>query len=162
MHFVFVLQKFNNDLLAAFEAGPGNTLEIAVLWRLSDVKNKPWSRFNKLMLSKKLAENETISALDMNIPLTDLMPRSSTFSLYHGSMLFYRCLEVNTWIVFDEVMDFDTSDLGMRYWTYESDGNVIPLHRNIRHIQSLNGRPVYHGIKQEVVHNVQKRRDTIP
>lgn len=161
MHFLFVLPKYDDNYLAAFEAGPGNTLEIVVLWRLSDVHNSAWSQLNNLMLSKKLSENETITSGENNLFLTDFIPNSSTFSLYHGSMIFYRCLEVNTWIVFDEVMNFDTADLGMRHWKYVSDGKVTPLHRNIRHIQSLNGRPVYHGRKQEVVYNeplLQKKK----
>lgn len=152
MHFLFVLPKYDFNYLAAFEAGPGNTLEIAVLWRLSDVHNSAWSKFNNLMLSKQLSENQTITSGATSIRLTDFIPKSSTFSLYHGSMLFYRCLEVNTWIVFDKVMDFDTADLGMRHWTYVSNGKVTPLHRNIRHIQSLNARPVYSGLKQEIAY----------
>lgn len=84
MHFLLVLPEFNKNPLAALEAGPGNSLEIAVLWRLSDVNHKAWSKLNNLMLAKKLAENETISAADMNIKISDFIPKNSKFSLYHG------------------------------------------------------------------------------
>lgn len=153
MHFLFILPKFDPDYLHAFEAGPGNTIELVVLWRLSDNRNRAWSQINNLMLTQRLFENQTLTSDEAFLRLSDFIPSSSTFSLYHGSMLFYRCPEVNTWIVFDEVMEFDTADLGMRHWTYVSGGNVTPLHRNIRHIQSLNGRPVYHGRKQKVVYH---------
>lgn len=151
MHMLFLLPKYDYKFLDAFHAGPGNTLEIAVLFRLSDVHNAAWSELNKLTLSQKLSENQTITSGETSFRLTDLIPKGSTFSFYPGSMCFYHCLESNHWIVFDRPMDFDTPDLGMRHWTYISGGKVTPLHRNIRHVQSRNGRPVYHGRRQELV-----------
>lgn len=152
MHFLFLLPEYDDDYLAAFEAGPGNAIEIAILWRLSNVRNDAWSVLNDLTLSQKLSENQTItSGGDTSFRISDFIPKKSPFVLYPGSMCFNNCLETNTWIVFDNPNNFDTADLGMRHWTYISGGVEIPLHRNIRHIQSRNSRPIYHGLIQQVV-----------
>lgn len=107
------------------------------------------------MLSKKLQEGQKITS-DLSINLTDLIPKSSTFSLYHGSIPASRCLEVITWIVFDDVMEFDTEDLAMRQWTYISDGKEVQLKRNTRRIQSRNGRPVFQGGRQKIFYHEDK------
>lgn len=152
MHLLFVLPEFDNDYLRAFESGPGNAFEMSILWRLSDTHNAAWSVLNDLTFSQKLSENQTItSSGEAGFRLSDFIPKNTQFVLYPGSMCFNNCLETNTWIVFDKPMDFDTADLGMRHWTYISGGVEIPLHRNIRHIQSRNDRPIYHGIVQEVL-----------
>lgn len=148
MHFLFVLEQFDGNVSSAFVA-LGNTLEIAVLFKLSNVPNREWTKLNNLMLSKKLAEGEKISS-DLSLRLSDFIPESSTFSLYHGSLPAARCLEVITWMVFDKVMEFDTKDLGMRHWSYISDGKEVPLLRNTRRIQSLNKRPVFQGRSEKV------------
>ncbi|KAG4071235.1 hypothetical protein HA402_008970 [Bradysia odoriphaga] len=152
MHLLFVLPEFDHDYLRAFESGPGNVIEISILWRLSNTHNAAWSLLNDLTLSQKLSENQTItSSGETSFRLSDFIPRNTYFVLYPGSTCFNNCLETNTWIVFDEPMDFDTADLGMRHWTYISDGVEIPLHRNIRDVQPRNGRPVYHGNEQRVM-----------
>lgn len=157
MHMLFALPEYDHKYLGAFEAGPGNTLEIAILWRLSNVRNAAWSVLNDLTHSQKLSENQTITG-DTNFRLSEFIPKKSNFVLYPGSMCFNNCLETNTWLVFDRPMDFDTADLGMRHWTYISDGVEVPMHRNIRHIQSRCGRPIYHGLIQRVVYKNAVRR----
>lgn len=148
MHFLFVLKPFDGNVSSAFVA-LGNTLEIVVLFKLSNVPNREWTKLNKLMQSKKLAEGETVSSA-LSLRLSDFIPQSSTFSLYHGSLPASRCLEVVTWVVFDNAMEFDTKDLGMRQWTYISDGKEVPFLRNTRRIQSINKRPVYQGQNEKV------------
>lgn len=143
MHILCVRKPFDGNVSSAFVA-LGNTLEIVVLFELSKVRNPAWTILNNLMLSKSLAEGEKITS-DLSLRLSDFIPKSSTFSLHHGSLPASRCLEVITWIIFDRVMKFDTEDLGMRHWTYISDGKVVPLSRNTRSIQSLNNRQVYQG-----------------
>lgn len=113
------------------------------------------------MLSKKLSESEKITS-DLSINLNDLIPKSSTYTLYHGSLPSGGCLEVITWIVHDVPVEFDVKDLGMRHWTYISDGKEVPLKRNTRRIQSLNGRPVYHGRTEKVSHREAKGQTEPP
>jgi len=145
MHMLFVLPEYDHNQLAAFAAGDGNSLELCIHYRLTNNNNPSWSLVNNLMLSQpNLMENQTItSPNNLGVWITDFIPVTSTFSVYKGSLVFFRCPEVQTWIVYDEAMEFDTADLGMRHWTYQSNGKIIPFHRNIRHVQSLNDRPVY-------------------
>lgn len=154
MHFLFVRKEFDNNASAGFVA-LGNTLEIVVLYKLSNVRNRAWTALNNLMLSKKLAESEKITS-DLSINLLDLLPKYSSFSLYHGSLPASGCLEVVTWIVYDVVMEFDIQELAMRQWTYISDGKEVQLKRNTRRIQSRNGRPVYQGRTMRISHHEGK------
>lgn len=156
MHFFFLRKEFDNNASAAFVA-PGNTIELVVLYKSSNVHNRAWTALNNLMLSKKLSEGEKITS-DLSINLLDLLPRSSTYTLYHGSLPASGCLEVITWLIFDVVMEFDIQELGMRQWTYISDGKVVPLKRNTRRIQSRNGRPVYQGRSWRISHHEGKNQ----
>lgn len=150
MHFLFVLPQFDFNPAPAFE-NLGNAVEIVVLWEQSNVNNIAWSQLNDLILSKQLLEGEKLSGA-VNIRLSDLIPKLSTFSLYHGSLPGGKCLEGITWIVYDKTMLFDTADLGMRHFSYVSSGATVQLKRNVRRIQSLNDRPVYQGRINQVVY----------
>ncbi|KAG4065685.1 hypothetical protein HA402_012363 [Bradysia odoriphaga] len=150
MHLLFVTREFDGNTAPAF-AQLGNVLEIVVLFRSSNVRNYAWSQINNLMLSKKLKESEKITG-NVNIRFSDFLPRNSRYVLYHGSVPASHCAESVTWIIYENTMDFDTDDLGMRYFTYISEGEEIPVERNTRAIQSQNGRPVFEGYQEKVGH----------
>lgn len=71
--------------------------------------------------------------------------------------MFIGCPEDNIWIVFDRYVEFNTASIAFRNWMYISQGKEIQLKRNTRHVQSLNDRPVYGGLRERItlVNNVQ-------
>ncbi len=159
MHLLFVLRQFDGNITSGFVA-LGNTLEIVVLWRVSNVRNRAWTQLNDLMHSVKLKEAEKVTG-NVALRFSEFLPSASSFTFYHGSLPAARCLEVITWIVFDYIMEFDTADLAMRYYTYISDGKEISVARNTRSIQSQYGRPIYQGLFQRVIHYEQKAKAEI-
>ncbi|XP_037028031.1 carbonic anhydrase 13-like [Bradysia coprophila] len=150
MHLLFVSRQFDGNTAPAF-AQLGNVLEIVVLFRSSNVPNYAWTQINNLMLSTKLKESEKVTG-NVNIRFSDFLPRNSRYTLYHGSVPASHCAESVTWIIYDNPMDFNTEDLGMRYFTYISDGKEIQVERNTRATQAKNGRPVFEGSQERVGH----------
>lgn len=84
MHFLFVNDKYGDDIGAAIAAGSGNLLEFAVMYKLANKANPDWNKINTIAGSRTFKENDNIQFNNVNINLKQLLPVVPSFTLYQG------------------------------------------------------------------------------